>query len=197
MHSEIFVAWFLTVFPLTFSPGPANTMFAASGASFGFIQTIPLMLGINLICLIQTLIIGTGMGELVFRYPSLMSIFKYLGCLFMLYLAYKFFRSSKVEKKHVKAPTFWDGCVLEFLNFKFLTIPMVMFSQFLSPNYSKMGQVLIMTVALNGLNMAGNCVWIAGGDAITRVFSTDRAAKIQGYVFGVILVCVAIWMALK
>lgn len=160
-------------------------------------QTVPLMLGINLICIIQTLLIGAGMGELLFRYPALMSVFKYAGCAFMLYLAYKFFRSSKVEKDQVNPPTFWDGCVLEFLNFKFLTIPMVMFSQFLSPEYSKWGQVLVMTVALNGLNMAGHCVWIAGGDAITRVFSSERAAKIQGYIFGSILVGVALWMALK
>ena len=33
-------AWFLVMFPLVYSPGPANTLFASNGAKFGFRRQI-------------------------------------------------------------------------------------------------------------------------------------------------------------
>ena len=194
---NLIIPWLLAILPLTISPGPANTMYAASGATFGYKRTLPLWFGINLICIIQTLVIGIGLGEVIFRYPALLLSFKYSGCCFMLYLSYKFFRSSKFEKTEIQALSFFDGVLLESLNFKFLMIPTVMFTQFLSPNNSKWTQILLMTAGLNFVNMAGHWVWIIGGDILTRKLESNRTIQIQGYFFGALLVGVAIWVALS
>ena len=77
--------------------GPANILLAASGATVGFRKTMPLLLGINVMCLIQSLSIGAGLGELLYVYPGLNIILKYAGAIFMLYLAFKLFRMTGVK----------------------------------------------------------------------------------------------------
>ena len=194
---EIIVSWFLTIIPLTISPGPANTMFAATGARFGLKNTLPLWMGINLVCISISLLVGFGIGEVLFDYPIIQLILKYLASVFMIYLAIKFFKSAKMEKSEAKAPAFMDGVVLQLFNFKFLFIPVIMFSQFLNPEKVVWTQVLFLTLALNVVNMSGHILWITAGDIITRKFNSEKAYKIQGYFFGFVLILVAVWMVLR
>jgi threonine/homoserine/homoserine lactone efflux protein len=62
---KLIIPWLLAILPLTISPGPANTMYAASGATFGYKRRLPLWFGINLVCIIQTLVIGVGLLEFI------------------------------------------------------------------------------------------------------------------------------------
>ncbi len=64
MNSSFFISWFAVMFPLVISPGPANVMFAASGAKFGIKKSIPLMIGIDLIFVVQSILIGFGLGTI-------------------------------------------------------------------------------------------------------------------------------------
>ncbi len=190
-------AWLLMLLPLSFSPGPANILFASSGAAFGFRRTVPLLLGTNLVCILQSLVIGAGMGALLLLYPYLLNGFKYAGCMFMLYLAYKFFRMGTAVAGSLEAPGFLDGCILEFFNFKFLIIPLLMFSQFLGKQESDWDTIPLLTLALGLITLAANSIWILGGDAIHRLLGSVAAVKIQGRIYGCILLGVAVWMALR
>lgn len=183
--------------PLSFSPGPANTLFASSGAAVGFRRTVPLLLGTNLVCILQSLMIGAGVGALLLRYPALQNGFKYAGCTYMLYLAYKFFHASVVAADELEAPGFLDGCILEFFNFKFLMIPMLMFSQFTGQQDGGWETILLLTFALGFLTLASNSVWILGGAAIHQLLGSEAAVKIQGRLYGSMLFGVAVWMALR
>ena len=88
---------FLTLLPLTISPGPANMLLASSSTSFGFRKTVPFFLGILMVFIMQALIVGAGLAELVFRYPAILKIFQYSGAGFLVYLAIHFFRTPVVE----------------------------------------------------------------------------------------------------
>ena len=65
MTIEYFIAWFGVVFPLIFSPGPANIVFALSGAKQGVRKSMPLLLGVDLVYILCSLIIGFGLGVMV------------------------------------------------------------------------------------------------------------------------------------
>lgn len=194
---SVIIPLILATLPLTISPGPANTMYAASGAQFGIRKTLPLWAGINLICIIQTLAVGFGVGELLFRFPSLEIIFKILASGYMIYLAFKFFKAAKVDKVKVKAPSFKDGVILELLNFKFMMVPMVIFSQFLDPDSVRWVQILTFTLILNSTNMTGHFVWISLGEILTKKVNTPTGMKLQSYFFGSLLIAVAVWMFLN
>jgi threonine/homoserine/homoserine lactone efflux protein len=97
MNIQYFLLFFGLMFPLVFSPGPANIVFAMSGIRQGVRGSIPLIIGVDLVFIIYSLLIGFGLGEILQLYPSLIFILQLLGSLYIVYLAYKFIRSDKKE----------------------------------------------------------------------------------------------------
>lgn len=196
MNTELVITWLFALVPLAISPGPANVLFAASGSSFGIRGTIPFWLGTNIICLFQSLAVGLGLGFLLSNYPQTVELIKYVGVIFLLYLAFKLFRMSIVTREAIKPLRFVDGVIVEILNIKYLMIPTVMFSQFYTPEKENYSQVLMLTMALALLTMASNFVWIMGGKTLTTFAINKNIQKTQGIVFGVLLCVTAIWLAI-
>ena len=94
--------WFGMMFPLIFSAGPANVTMASLGARFGFLKSLPFISGINLIVLLHALMIGFGAGTFIGKYPVLFRYLQYLGSLYLIYLAFKFFRSSRLKVRSAR-----------------------------------------------------------------------------------------------
>ena len=119
--------------PLAYSPGPGNLFFAANGARFGFSKTIPVNVGYHIATWIVTFTIGYGFSEIVISYPNLLQYIGYAGNLYVLYLAWIFFNTAKVnENEYSKEIGFFDGVILLILNPKAYIIIFTMFSQFSS-----------------------------------------------------------------
>ena len=98
MSVELAIAWFLTFFPITISPGPANILLSSTSAQFGTRRTLPVMWGIVTVFAIQIAVVGLGIGELIFRFPRLFTIFKLLGALYLFYLALRFFHTPATPR---------------------------------------------------------------------------------------------------
>lgn len=196
MNTELAITWAFALVPLAISPGPANVLFAASGSSFGIRGTIPFWLGTNIICLFQSLAVGLGLGFLLSNYPQTVELIKYVGVLFLLYLAFKFFRMSIATREAIKPLRFIDGVIVEILNVKYLMIPTVMFSQFYTPEKGNYSQVLMLTMALALLTMASNLIWIVGGKTLTTFAIKENVQKTQGIAFGALLCLTALWLTI-
>ena len=100
MHPEILsiaLFWFVAAF----TPGPNNVVASYSGFNFGITKTIPLILGVTLGFTSLIFFLTIGLINVFKIFPILQNILKYLGTLFLLYLAYKisFSKSSKEEEK--------------------------------------------------------------------------------------------------
>ena len=146
MTAEIAIAWFLTFFPITISPGPANILLSSTSAQFGTRRTLPLMWGIVTIFVIQIAVVGVGIGEIIFRFPRMFTIFKVLGALYLFYLAWQFFRSSDMKTNDETKLGFREGALLQFFNFKAMTVPFIMYTQFLNPSTSTRTEIIGLTI---------------------------------------------------
>ena len=132
MTIQLAIAWLFTFLPITISPGPANLLVSSTSAQVGTRRTLPLVWGIVVMFIVQIVIIGLGIGQILFRYPQLFTIFKILGALYLFYLALQFFRSSGLKKTNEeKKLGFREGAALQFFNAKALTAPLIMYTQFL------------------------------------------------------------------
>ena len=195
MNIDSAVVWLMALVPLSLSPGPANVLFAASGSAFGTRATFPFLLGTNIVCILQSLAVGLGLGVLIISYPDTAKIVKYVGVAVLFYLAFRFFRMA-ISTKQVTIPlSFKEGVVIELLNVKFLLIPTIMYSQFFSPDEHGIWRIIGLSVALAALTMASNIIWVVGGSALTSFFNRKHIEKYQGFVFGSMLCITAVWLA--
>lgn len=197
MTIQLALAWFLTFFPITISPGPANVLLSSTSAQYGARRTLPLMWGIVAVFTVQIAVVGVGVGEILFRYPSLFTVFKILGALYLFYLAYLFFRSSGMKASNETKLGFREGALLQFFNFKALTVPLIMYTQFLTPESSTRPQVIILTMALFALIISSLLAWVIGGSLLQRLFQSEFGIKWQGKIFGVLLAVVGIWILVR
>ena len=196
MLESKFFLWFGMMFPLIFSAGPANVTMASLGARFGFIKSLPFICGINLIVLVHALLIGMGAGTILKEYPGIFQYLQYAGSAYLIYLAIKFYRSSQPDIKETadNVPNFFDGIILQLLNMKVVSVTIVMFSQFLDTDSEQILQVLVLSLGIASLTTGATMVWAAGGSWLTRTFASEMSIKLQGYIFGSMLIGVSIWM---
>ncbi len=197
MTPELAIAWFLTFFPITISPGPANLLVSSTSAQFGTRRTLPLMWGIFAVFVVQIVLIGLGIGEIIFRFPQLFMLFKIIGALYLFYLAVRFFRSSGLKTTEETKLGFREGALLQFFNFKALTVPLILYTQFLDPLTSTRFQMIVLTIALYGLAIGSLLAWVIGGSLLRQIFQSDFGVKWQGKIFGVLLAAVAVWILFR
>ncbi|CCN69570.1 LysE family translocator [Vibrio nigripulchritudo] len=177
---SLFVIWLGVMFPLVFSPGPANIIFAASGARVGLRKSLPLVAGVDLVFLVKSLIIGFGLGQAVQSYPTVMNIVQLLGAGYLIYLAVMFVKSAKqTSDGEQKVFGFVDGLVVQVLNSKGWLMVFLMFSLFSEQAQSAFGEqgVLVLVVWLAILNVSMHLVWVKMGYWLSKVSSSERYAK--------------------
>ncbi|KAA3661373.1 MAG: hypothetical protein DWQ04_16655 [Chloroflexi bacterium] len=79
----------------------------------------------------QIAIVAVGIGEIIFRFPQLFSIFKVICAVYLLYLAWRFYHSSGVNATEEVKFGFREGALLQIFNLKALSVPLIMYTQFL------------------------------------------------------------------
>lgn len=193
---QISLALIVFLFPLAYSPGPGNMFFAANGARFGLMATLRANLGYHLATWLVTLAIGLGFVTALDRYPNGFLILKAAGSLYVLWLAWKLFRSGILQDSETARPaSFWDGVTLLVLNPKAYVIIALMFTQFLpESDTTKMFAVLLISTVFTLNNFIAFLVWTLIGDQIASRFRSPDSARRLNTLFGAMLALVALWM---
>lgn len=71
------------------TPGPNNTMIAASAANFGLRRSLPHMLGVTIGFPVMLVLVALGAAELLAASPGLQAGLRWVGGAWMLWLAWK------------------------------------------------------------------------------------------------------------
>ena len=112
MHPEILsiaLFWFVTAY----TPGPNNVVASYSGFNFGITKTIPHILGVTLGFTSLVIFLTIGLINVFKLFPIIQIVIKYLGTLFLIYLAYKIASATASEESKI------DSCVFFFVAFFF------------------------------------------------------------------------------
>lgn len=155
------------------SPGPNNILLMASAGQFGARALRPLILGIWSGLITVMLICSFGCSTLGALLPDIVPFAKYVGALYILYLAWLTVRRKQPAAGAENASVgerplgYRDGFLLQFLNIKLLMLGIAAFSGFVLPlkNYS------ILTIFVFALTMAagagtGNLIWTFAGHTL-------------------------------
>ncbi len=120
MELSLFLSMLGFLWVAAITPGPNNMLLTTSGANFGFMRSLWLMIGIMLGMQSILVLVAFGVGGLILIYPSLHLILKILGSLYLLWLAWKV-ATAAYEKLETDAPPpkpvrLYQGWLLQFLN---------------------------------------------------------------------------------
>jgi threonine/homoserine/homoserine lactone efflux protein len=89
MTPDLFAALATFAFVTVITPGPNNLMLLASGTNFGFLRTIPHMLGIGLGFPLMVFCVGLGVMRVFDLWPPGYTLLKVASVAYLVYLAWK------------------------------------------------------------------------------------------------------------
>jgi len=123
MNYEILFGFILATTALALSPGPDNIYVLMQSISNGRKYGIATVCGLISGCLVHTTLVAFGVSAIIKESESLFFIIKTLGALYLLYLAYKVFKSdaavslsnNAVPKKSMMQ-LFKQGVIMNVLN---------------------------------------------------------------------------------
>lgn len=118
MNYEILIAAQGFAFASTLTPGPNNLMLLASGANFGFVRTIPHMLGVGLGVAVMVFLMGIGLIQVFQAFPVVHTILKTFCSAYMIWLAYKIATAAPPQEARAKGKplTFLQAAAFQWIN---------------------------------------------------------------------------------
>lgn len=197
MTVDFLLSWLAVMFPLVFSPGPANITFAVAGANLGIRGSVPLLAGIDLVFLLKTLLVGFGFMTWLQDNPLLLNMLQLAGAIYLIYLAHGFIKPAQaIDKPATPKLTIWDGMAIQAINIKAWMLVITMFSVFAPQGDGSAVGVLTLVVMLAVLNLLTHFSWIAFGSTLTRAFAKTEYQNLKNFLFGGSLLLVALWLLL-
>ena len=135
---EILFPFAIATFILSISPGPDNifvlTQSIVNGKKFGLATVFGLMTG----CILHTSFVAFGVSTIIRENERIFMIIKILGASYLLYLAFKVYKSNanivlsgKAKKSQSVFQLFKKGFLMNVLNPKVTTFFLAFFPQFL------------------------------------------------------------------
>lgn len=190
MELSLFLSMLGFLWVAAITPGPNNMLLTASGANFGFLCTIPLLIGIMIGMQVMLLMVAFGIGGLILLYPSLHLILKIAGSLYLLWLAWKI-ASAEYEKLETDAVTvkqmpFWQGGLLQLINPKAWLMALGAVASFSLAGSEYLHSVVAISIGMFMVNVVSGVIWMGFGSLIGRLLRSPRAWKIFNLAMGLL-----------
>ena len=176
------------------TPGPNNIMLTASGKNFGFIKTIPHMLGVVLGYLTLLTVLSLGLITIFEQYPIVQEILKYIGACYLLYLAYRIYSSDNKDDPSKSRPlTFIEVTLFQYVNPKGIMMGITSISiytdfhkyEFIDSFFEGMMFIFLSYVIVNTIAVVG---WTAVGVTLDNFIKSNKAIKRFNTVMAILLV---------
>ena len=199
---EYFIPLLILCIVQSGTPGPNNIMLTASGKNFGYIKTIPHMLGVVLGFLSLIIVFGLGLTAIFSKYPIIQFVLRIVGSIYLLYLSYRIYSSVNTEDLSKSKPiTFMESSLFQYVNPKGVMMAITTISiytdhinfKFISSFNEGMIYILI---AFTISNIIAVITWTSVGVFIGQFIKSARGIKIFNALMAFLLVLTIIWINL-
>ena len=195
---ELIAAVSVYYFVMYATPGPNNSILTASGIKFGFIRSIPNIIGISSGHGLQLALVCFGLGSLFTQFPILLEILKYIGACYLLYLAWKMFGSLNISITEEKSSPlkYHEAILFQFVNPKAWVICITAVSLFYPENVNLIIGTLFLVIMSTIINLPSISMWAFGGSIIRRYLSNKKLKTIIEWILAILLLGTAISIVL-
>ncbi len=159
------------------TPGPNNLMLMASGTNFGFLRSLPHMLGVTLGFMLMIALVGLGPGAVIKAFPALEMALTLTGALYLLYLAWKIATAAppkaSAEKANARPMSFTGAALFQWVNPKAWTMALTAVTAYL-PDGPTVAGIALVVLVFGLINLPVVTAWTALGVQL-RQFLMDPA----------------------
>ena len=188
MHPEILsMALFWIV--AAYTPGPNNVIASYSGFNFGIKKTLPHIFGVAFGFTFLIFLLTIGLVNVFKIFPIIQVSLKYLGSIFLVYLAYKiYFSKIDSEKKNENPVKFIETFLFQFLNPKGVLIGIIIVSTYVEhgENYLKYATQVIVFAFL--VSLSSITFWTFVGKYLRKFATNEKFIKYFNCVMSLLLI---------
>ncbi len=188
MHPEILsMALFWIV--AAYTPGPNNVIASYSGFNFGIKKTLPHIFGVAFGFTFLIFLLTIGLVNVFKIFPIIQVSLKYLGSIFLVYLAYKiYFSKLDSEKKNENPVKFIETFIFQFLNPKGVLIGIIIVSTYVEhgENYLKYATQVIFFAFL--VSLSSITFWTFVGKYLRKFATNEKFIKYFNCVMSLLLI---------
>ena len=198
INFALFSALITFYFTMFFTPGPNNAMLTASGMKFGFIKTLPHLIGISLGHIIQIGLTCFGLANLFLIYPQVQFYMKILCFLYLLFLGWKMIGSfSSIQNETGRPLRFYEASLFQFINPKAWSIAVTVASGFFPAEENIFVGIFFVTVTAAVICFPTISLWALFGSGLRKFVNNEKIKKLIEYLLAVLLVLTGLFILIK
>ena len=164
---------------LTATPGPDMLLIASRSATQGKGSGFATLAGIQAGTYCHALAAAFGLSQLFLAVPLAYDAVRYAGTAYLLYLAWKAFRSPGTSlatapglRRYSIASVFRQGLLTNLLNPKMALFVLALFPQFVRPDAGSVAlQIMLLATVLNAIGLAVNGAVILTASRLQRAIA--------------------------
>lgn len=176
MSVSVFITMLGYMLVCSFTPGPGNILALNTMTQFGWGKGKRLIWGI---CAgdasVQILCTFTVYGLNTFLSPMLI-VLKYIGSIYMVWLAICMFHSKPMEDKNAGQASFRVGFLLQFVNIKIYFYIMTLLMIYLVPHIDTLFGLLLAGVGVVSIGSIACLAWAFLGIKMQRMYTKNYKA---------------------
>jgi threonine/homoserine/homoserine lactone efflux protein len=177
------------------TPGPNNAMLTASGMKFGYLRTLPHIIGIPLGHFIQITLVCYGLGNVFIKFPQIQFYMKFLCFVYLLYLSWKMLGSISVTKKETGRPLkFYEASLFQFINPKAWTVAIAAVSGFFPSDENFFVATMFLAVTAPFVCIPSISLWALFGNSLRIFVNNTKTKKIIEYILAILLILTGVFI---
>lgn len=176
----------------TFTPGPNNIMSMSNASKYGLKKALPFNIGVFFGFFTIIALSSLFSASLISFIPSIKPIMTYLAAIYILYLAWRIYKSENkaMEGEKRATNTIFTGFILQFINLKVIIYGLTITSTFISPYYESVIVLAGFALMLAFISLLSTFSWAVFGSVLQKFFESH--AKTINTIMALLLVYTAI-----
>jgi threonine/homoserine/homoserine lactone efflux protein len=196
--AAVSVAWLASALAFAVAtagtPGPNNAMLTSSGSLWGFRRTVPHMLGVSIGFPIMLIAVAAGGGDLLTHHPAAVTVMRWLGASYLLYLAWKIGSARPAaggagpehgvgDPEHgtpgrSRPLSFAQAALFQWVNVKAWLITVSALATLTSvAHHPSFGRAVILAGVFLAVTLPITAFWTTVGVGVSRVARAPRALR--------------------
>lgn len=168
MIMNILLSFAPYAFVTAYTPGPNNILALNTTSNYGWSSGRRLILGIGTGFICVMLVCAVGCFWIAKYISGIVSVMKYVGAAYILWLAFHVAKSRPDEGEQKEAGGFVKGMVLQFVNVKIILAAITTYTGYVIPVDDSLEALLASAVFLTLAGVSGTLVWAAAGSLLQR-----------------------------